>query len=517
MRYPHTPSSLALAAMALAATPSNAATDAAATYFGSIFNDTPYAVLVHPLNGDVYVIGTQQGEIPATAGAWITTRQAVACGTFATPTVCVGMLARFTPDLSTLVAATYLPGNSSAIGQWTGLAVDPVSGDLYLAGSGAPFTGTTGAYQPATGGGQLVRLRADLSGPPLAATNYGGFNEHFFSGVAVHPLNGDVYATGHTLVGTLPGVGAGSAQSTYGGGANDRFVLRFSPALDALVAATFVGGSGAEWGESDMLARPGLALDPVSGDVVVVGGTSSTDFPTTVEAVQPTPPGTGNNGFVVRLDADLGARLAATYLGGDGVWAAFGAAFDPADGALFVAGMAFGAGLPGAAAGAQPAPVGGGIAGFVAQLSPSLDSAVHASYYSALSGGVQRLHNLIVEPGSGDLLVVGHGAGVLPAEGGALVPSPAVSGNFFARFSPDLASIRQSSWTGPATGLPHALAIDPDGRTVYTSFDHSGTGYGFTAGAAFPTNPGSSSALVFAMRSELTTDLFANGFEAQQE
>lgn len=514
MRHHRSLSTALLAAVALAAALPAAASDAAASFFGSVFNDMPNAMLVHPLNGDIYVIGTQQGEIPVSADAWITTRQAVACGTFATPTVCVGMLARFSPDLRTLVEATYLPGNSSPIGQWTGLAVDPVSGDLYLAGSGAPLTGTTGSYQPTTGGSQLVRLRADLSGPPLAATNYGGFNEHFISGIAVHPLNGDIYATGHTIVSTLPGVGAGSAQPTYGGGANDRFLLRFSPDLEELVAATFVGGSGAEWGESDMLARPGLALDPVSGDVVVVGATGSVDFPTSAGAVQPTPPGAGNNGFVVRLDADLGQRLAATYLGGNAGWGVFGAAFDPADGALFLAGQAFGAGLPGTAGGAQPAPVGGGIAGFVARVAQDLDSVVHASYYSALSGGVQRLHNLVVEPGTGDLLVVGHGSGTLPSEHGALVPGPGAPGNFFARFSPDLAAIRQSSWTGPATGLPHALAIDPDGDTVYTSFAHGGTGYGFTAGAAFPTNPGSSSALVFAMRSGLVADLlFANGFD----
>jgi Beta-propeller repeat len=73
---------------------------------------------------------------------------------------------------------------------------------------------------------------------------------------------------------------------------NDAFVARLSATGSQLEYGTFLGGGAADYG---------LAIDRTgSSDVVVVGSTGSTDFPTTPGALEPTP----HNGFITKLSTD---------------------------------------------------------------------------------------------------------------------------------------------------------------------------------------------------------------------
>jgi hypothetical protein len=512
---------LALLAMALTA---RASYDARATHFGSADNDSVYELLVHPLNGDVYLVGSIQQDIPATAGAWITQRQGLACGT-APSHICVGMLARFSTDLGTLVAATYLPGSSA--GRWTALVVDPISGDLFLAGEGGGLGGTAGAHQAAPGGnldGMIVRLRADLSGPPLAATNYGNIGFESIHSLALSPVNGDLYALGSTTNASAPGV-AGGAQSVHGGGV-DALVLRFSPDLTTLRQASFLGGSGSDWGAANDKAWRGIAVHPTSGDVYVVNSTASQDFPTTAGALQPDWPGTAVNGYVTRFHADLTAILASTYIGGPSwTWAVTAAAFDPLTDALYVVGKAGpGNTLPGTAGGAQPSfPAGAVEAGFVAQIAADLGSVTKATYYAPLNApgpSVPYLADLAIDAASGEVYVLGWAQpGVLlPAGAGGLVETSATFATpFLARLDESLGAILQSSFVGSG-GTPlnaRALGFDPMGTHVYAAFDRFGAGsYTFSDDGAFPGNPGGTSAVLTGLHRQLSVGLFADGFES---
>ena len=58
--------------------------------------------------------------------------------------------------------------------------------------------------------------------------------------------------------------------------------------------STFLGGTGDDWGNA-------IAVD-CARDVLVAGGTDSTDFPTTPNSFQPLFGGGGSDAFAVKLD-----------------------------------------------------------------------------------------------------------------------------------------------------------------------------------------------------------------------
>jgi hypothetical protein len=104
------------------------------------------------------------------------------------------------------------------------------------------------------------------------------------------PTTGDALVTGFTGGGGFPIFNA--VQPNYGGGIFDAFVARLSADGSALVYSTYLGGSGSDEGHS-------VAVDPGTGDALVTGETSSTNFPT-ANPLQPNNAG-GNDAFVARI------------------------------------------------------------------------------------------------------------------------------------------------------------------------------------------------------------------------
>ena len=496
---------------------------AVSTFFGSTASDgRPFSMLVHPINGDVYVLGGIGGEAPVTEGAWITDR--FSCGPIGA-NICRSALARFTPDLGELIAATYLPpGNVSAI--LSAMVADPVSGDIFVAGSGSLLTGAglrnedgepvidpdTGSayvpYQASSGGnadGVLLRLKADLSAR-LAATNYGGSGIESFRSLVISPVDGDLYALGFQFGSAgspAPGI-PGGAQESYAGGNNDLLIARFSPQLHDLRQATYLGGSGTDWGASNYDGFPAIIVHPDSGDVYVVSSVSSTDFPTTPGALQEAVPGSSSNGIVARLSGDLTELLSSTYFGGNSQWSVTSIAI-AADGDLYIGGRAIGNTLPGREGGAQPSFPFGAAAGFVSRLSPDLTTVRQSSYFGALnspSGTVQAIKALQVHPDSGEVYVTGEATVVteLPGVDGGLLESLQGTGTgaFFARFTPDLTEILQSTRVTKFTDQqrPTTVQISPDGMWVYTAVGTTEGSSEFSHEGAFPTNPAGRSYLI---------------------
>src|SRR5262245_33155671 len=189
--------------------------------------------------------------------------------------------------------------------------------------------------------------------PLLQATRLGGSAIDDAFGIAIGPA-GDVYVTGETESLNFPGTGAG-AQPRLGGD-RDVFVARLTPDLTGLEAATFLGGSGL-----DQAIR--LAIAPTTGEVYVVGLTSSPNFPGTSGGAQSrlgdvdlTDP---LDGFVARLNPSLTSLDQATYLGGSGNRdAAINVVIVPSTGTVYVAGVTNSVDFPGITGGAQTIPGG---------------------------------------------------------------------------------------------------------------------------------------------------------------
>ncbi len=101
---------------------------------------------------------------------------------------------------------------------------------------------------------------------------------------------------------------AGAFQTVYGGGNSDIAISKFDWATGALIASTFLGGSGGD-------NPDGIYVD-ASGNVFITGETGSTDFPVTSGTAYQSQNGGSHDAVVVMLSADFSQLLYSTYMGG---------------------------------------------------------------------------------------------------------------------------------------------------------------------------------------------------------
>jgi len=121
---------------------------------------------------------------------------------------------------------------------------------------------------------------------------------------------GNIVAAGHTYSTDFPGT-AGKYQSTLRG-SMDGYVAKLTPDGSQVLWSTYLGGTGPH----DRIA--GVALNPWD-EILICGGTSSLDFPTTANALKPTMQADGfQDGFMAKLDRDGQQLLYSTYIGNDG-------------------------------------------------------------------------------------------------------------------------------------------------------------------------------------------------------
>jgi uncharacterized protein (TIGR03437 family) len=159
--------------------------------------------------------------------------------------------------------------------------------------------------------------------PILVYSGYLGASNAYLYGIASAP-SGEVYVTGVTDSVSFSTPNVFQAGNRGGG---DVLVAKISSDGATLAYATYLGGNSADYGR-------GIALDG-SGNVSVVGDTSSSDFP--LGNAWRTRPSGSRDGFAAKLSADGTSLLFSTYLGGSGLDYALGVAVDPA-GSTYVTG-----------------------------------------------------------------------------------------------------------------------------------------------------------------------------------
>jgi uncharacterized repeat protein (TIGR02543 family) len=325
------------------------------TYLGGWGDDRINAIAIHPQTGDVYVAGyTESINFPATSGGAQANRDGL----------WDAFVSRLSPDLKNIIQSTYLGGLRNDFAY--ALTIHPQTGEVYVAGYtySPDFPGTTGRDSSRTDSDVFVaRFRPDLqTGALLKATYLGGSGWDETKAIAIHPATGDVYVAGTTSSTDFPRT-SGSAQPSFGGGEYDTFVARLNSSLTQILQSTYLGGSHRDYPKA-------LAIHPTTGDIYVVGGTMSTDFPATAGGVQASKGGLWD-AFVSRLNKDLTQILQSTYLGGVYSDDAAAIAIHPTTGDVYVAGDTSSPDFPRTVGGAQETYRGRGDA-FVARITADL-------------------------------------------------------------------------------------------------------------------------------------------------
>ncbi|HTO86388.1 MAG TPA: hypothetical protein VMR54_02550 [Thermoanaerobaculia bacterium] len=323
--------------------------------------------------------------------------------------------------------------------------------------------------------------------PFFQVTYLGGSLEDRAFGIVVRSTSGEVLVAGYTCSSDFPGVIAG-AQAALSG-TSDAFVGRLNPTLTSLLQATYLGGGKDE-------AIIAVALHPSSGEVLVAGVTTSTDFPGTSGGAQPAyGGGTERDGFVARLDPTLTTLLQATYVGGSNDDIINALAIHPSSGEVVVAGATGSTDLLGTSAGAQPEHGGGFDDGFVARLDSQLTTLLRATYLGGT--GNDLIYGIGVHPSTGEVIVAGYTSSKdFPATSGGAQPGPGdnfYDDGFVARFDSTLATLFQATYLGGGNeDIIGAVAINPSSQEVLVAGYTSSTDFPGTAGGAQPGHAGGS-------------------------
>jgi hypothetical protein len=207
---------------------------------------------------------------------------------------------------ASLVYSTIFNAGSS-----TGIAIDG-AGDAYITGTANyTFTPTPGAYLTSGASGYIAKFNTNAVGSAaLVYATWLSSQGLFPHAIAVDSI-GDAYVTGMAQVATLP-VTANAFQPTYdsSGLPDDAFVLGLNASGTGVTYASYLGGSGQDWGNA-------IAIDS-AGHVFTTGSTGSRDFP-----IQNDFQGTltsGENAFVAEFDPSAATGFSSLiysgYLGG---------------------------------------------------------------------------------------------------------------------------------------------------------------------------------------------------------
>lgn len=266
------------------------------TFLGSGGDDAGMAVSTDA-NDDLVLVGLASGP------DWPTTADALATGHHGGRDAVV---ARLAGAGNALIWSTYLGGSGNDVANR--VLVDANDGVVLVGETQSiDWPTTPQAHQTIHGGGWdvfVARIAPD-GASLVSSTLLGGAGDDYGRGLA--PIAGGQVAVvvGTTGSAVFPTTGGVLAPAPLGG--QDGFVSALLPATGALAWSTRIGGQ-----DDDVVTAVAAETD---GGVLVVGGTHSSDFPTTVGAFAGEHAG-NDDAFVARLTSNGTALDWSTLLGG---------------------------------------------------------------------------------------------------------------------------------------------------------------------------------------------------------
>ncbi|MGA2132441.1 MAG: SBBP repeat-containing protein [Bryobacteraceae bacterium] len=415
------------------------------TYIGGSGYDAGYAIAVDGAGG-VYLTGTTSSIGFPALGSGINANNEA-------------FVMKFN-ETGALLYTTVLASNGNTAGQ--AIAVDS-SGDVYITGytEASNFPVTAGAWQTFPNGiSSAFAAKLSPSGTLLYATYIGGAGQTTGTGVAIDET-GCAYVTGYTSA-AFPTT-SGAAQTVYGGGFADAFVVKLNAAGSAAVYSTLLGAAGND--EAQAIVVDG------AGEACIAGYSDSTNL-ATASAFQISPGGEGD-ALVACLNATGTVWTTVSYLGGSNFDQAYALDID-SSGNLYVAGTTFSPDFP-VTAGVLQGANAGAYDAFVAKLSPGAGSVLYATF---LGGDANDTATAIAVGSAGDVWVGGYTASMnFPLAGAWQSVLGGSFDGFASHLSPTGAALLTSSYLGGAE----------DDRVLGIAVD-SATGLVFTTGSTISTN-----------------------------
>ncbi len=358
--------------------------------------------------------------------------------------------------------------------------------------------------------------------------------------------DGSVLLVGHTGAIDFP-VTPGAYRTTFVGNWSDGFIARLNPTGTGLVFSTFLGGSTSDHIEGLALATSGsiviggssgsvdypttagaISNGPPSqlgdgvisrlsasgnlleysaviagvegnpildievnpfGEIIAVGATTSSDYPTTPGAFDTSVNG-GSDGFIFKLNAAGTALVYSTLLGGSSVDLIDSSALAP-DGSVFVTGVTLSPLFPTTPGAFQPNPPSNPFRGphdaFVARIAPSGSALIYSTYLAGVSS--DDGYAIEVDP-LGRATIVGETLSPdFPTTPGAFLPNCAFTcaTGFVSRLTADGSSLVWSTrYGGVADTQVYDVALDASGGVVVSG--STGSNYLIATPGAFDTS-----------------------------
>ena len=375
--------------------------------------------------------------------------------------------------------ATYVGGSGGDIGY--AIAVDS-NNDAYIAGvtNSSNFPTKGPGQSTNAGNGDAFVTQVNATGTALLYSTYiGGSGSDTATAIAVRA--GNAFITGNTTSTNFPNTAPQSGgttvypfQTTPGGG-TDAFVTEINTTGDHLVFSSYLGGSGADFGQ-------GIAVDS-TGNVYVTGSTQSANFPT-ANPLQGANNGNGD-AFVTEVNFTGTQILYSTYLGGSQADVSQAIQVTTAGGNanVYVTGYTFSADFP--LASPYQATNAGSPDAFVAELTINTTTEASALTFSTYLGGSgdDRAYGLGLD-GTGNVYITGATLSTdFPTSSGAFqTTNHGLADAFVAKLSAAGSALLYSTYLGGS-------GVDQGSAVAVTS---AGVAYvtGFTQSSDFPTaNP----------------------------
>ncbi len=436
------------------------------TFLGGNDADETWGV-DHDGAGNVIVCGqTMSIDFPSTPGSMQDTSR----GMYDT------FISKFDMDGNLLWSTFY----GSTDNDFAGKIITGSDQSIYFVGytPGLDLPVSLNCFQNANAGGyDAFLIKLTPSGSRIWATYFGGNGGDLGLAIA-RDANQNIFFGGSSTSMTFP-VTIGAWQ-TVNNGPMECFITKFDSS-GGRTWCTFYGGTGSE----DIHA---MSAGP-SGEIVVIGGTFSTDFPVSSGCFQNFNAGIKDL-FILKFDA-TGSRLFSTYCGGTAFEDGSGVSVD-AVGGIFISGTTASFNFPVTIGCYQPSSAGGDDA-FIMRFDPN-GSQDWSTYFGGngtenaygLDSPGNDMYYMAISTNSINIPVIGPG------------PFSSLQGStdaFIVKFN----RYGQPSWStyygGSLQDIPHHISVDNQMRVAITGLTSS-VDYPVTFGAYQISNNGNDDAFV---------------------